>query len=162
MYVNHPKKTLKWILQQAKGDCADRVHSDQRVLWTVSREAWPHERWPKAFKTKLAQGGAIRLESTQIRWFLWWPAGRLYLVRGSQRCSRKSWKISLESQGTYSGNWPSDSLKKFLLPLSQGKKMKGDEAADDEDYDAMRTSMPQDRMTATLCSEELFLSIQFI
>jgi hypothetical protein len=42
--------------------------------------------------------------------------------------------------------------------LSQGKKEKGDEVADDEDDDAVRTGLSQDRMTATLCTEELFLS----
>jgi hypothetical protein len=46
--------------------------------------------------------------------------------------------------------------------LSQDKKKKGDEVADDEDDDAVRTSMSQDRVTATLCTEELFVSPQYI
>ncbi len=46
--------------------------------------------------------------------------------------------------------------------LSQGKKKKGDEVADDEDDDAVRTSMSQDRVTVTLCTEELFLSPKYI
>jgi hypothetical protein len=54
-------------------------------------------------------------------------------VRGGQRCSRESWKTTLGSQGTYSENWHSDSLKKVYLNLSQGKKNKGDEVADDQD-----------------------------
>jgi hypothetical protein len=45
------------ILQQAKEDCLDRVHSDQMVLRTVRREAGPCERWPKVLNTKLAHGG---------------------------------------------------------------------------------------------------------
>jgi hypothetical protein len=54
--MNRPKKTLKGDLQQAKADCPDRVQSDQMGLGTVSREAGPHVRRPKALKTKLAQG----------------------------------------------------------------------------------------------------------
>jgi hypothetical protein len=50
IYVNHPKKTLWGDLQQAKGDCLDRVHSDQMVLRTVRCGAGPHERWLKAYK----------------------------------------------------------------------------------------------------------------
>jgi hypothetical protein len=36
----------------------------------------------------------------------------------------------------------------------------GDDVADDEDADAVRTSVSQDRVTVTLCTEELFLSTQ--
>ncbi len=53
----------------------------------------------------------------------------------------------------------------FLPTLSQGKKKKGDEVADDEDEDdddAVKTSVSQDQVTATLCTEELFLSTQCI
>jgi hypothetical protein len=38
---------------------------------------------------------------------------------------------------------------------------KGDEVADDEDDDAVRTSVSQDQVTATLCTEELFLITQY-
>jgi hypothetical protein len=41
-------------------------------------------------------------------------------------------------------------------------KKKGDEIADDEDDDAVRTSVSQDRVTATLCTEESFLSTQYL
>jgi hypothetical protein len=41
---------------EAKGYCPDRVHSGQMVLGTVRWGSGPRERWPKAFKTKLAQG----------------------------------------------------------------------------------------------------------
>jgi hypothetical protein len=61
-----------------------------------------------------------------------------------------------------SENWHSDSLKKILLSLSQSKKKRGDEIADDEDSDAVRASVPQDRVTVTLCTEELFLHIQYV
>ncbi len=66
-------------------------------------------------------------------------------MRDSQKCSKESWKTTLGSQGTQTENWYSDSLKKVQLSLSQGKKEKGDEVADDEeDDDALRTSVSQD------------------
>jgi hypothetical protein len=40
-------------------------------------------------------------------------------------------------------------------------KKKGDDVAVDDD-DAVRTSVSQNQMTATLCTKELFLSIQYI
>ncbi len=45
------------------------------------------------------------------------------------------------------------------LILSKGKKKKGDLVADD---DAVRICVKQDRVTETLCIEELFLSAQHI
>ncbi len=45
------------------------------------------------------------------------------------------------------------------LTLSQGKKKKG--AEDEDDDDIVRTSVSQDRVTATLCIEELFLYTQY-
>ncbi len=60
-------------------------------------------------------------------------------------------------------SWHSDSLKKAQLTLFQVKKKKGDEVADDEDDDdAVRTNVSQDQMTVTLCTEESFLSNQYI
>jgi hypothetical protein len=53
--------------------------------------------------------------------------------------------------------------KKVQLTFPQGKKKKGDEvAADEDDNDAVRTNVSHDRVTATLCTEELFLSIKYI
>jgi hypothetical protein len=83
-------------------------------------------------------------------------------MRGVQRCSGDSWKITLESQGTLSENWHSDSLKKAQLTPSQGKTKKGDDVAADKDDDVVRTSVSQEWVTATLCTEELFLSTQYI
>jgi hypothetical protein len=37
--MNLPKETL--LLQQAKGDCPDQVHSDQMVLGIVKQDAGP-------------------------------------------------------------------------------------------------------------------------
>jgi hypothetical protein len=39
---------------------------------------------------------------------------------------------------------------------------KGDAVADDKDDAAVQNSVPQDRVTATLGAEELFLSTQYI
>ncbi len=57
IHVNLSKRLSRGILQQAKGDSSDRVHSDQMVLGTVRWDAGPCEKQPKALKTKLAQGG---------------------------------------------------------------------------------------------------------
>jgi hypothetical protein len=62
------QKHSRGILKHAKGDCPDLIHSDQMALRTVKWEAGLRERWPKAFKTKLAQA-TIRLESIEIRVF---------------------------------------------------------------------------------------------
>jgi hypothetical protein len=48
------------------------------------------------------------------------------------------------------------SLKEVQLTLSQGKMKKGDEVADDDDDDdddSVRTSVSQDQVTATLCTQ---------
>ncbi len=52
-----------------------------------------------------------------------------------------------------------DSLKKSQVTLSQGMLKKGDVIVDaDADDDEVRTSALQNRVTATLCTEEFFLS----
>ncbi len=55
-----------------------------------------------------------------------------------------------------------DSLKIVQYTLSQAKIKKRDDVADDEDDDAVRTSVSQDKVTATLYTEELFLCTQLI
>ncbi len=60
---------------------------------------------------------------------------------GDQRRKRESWKTTLGSQGP------------GRFTLSHGKIKKGDDVSDDED-DALRNSVPQDRVTAMLCTEE--------
>ncbi len=50
---------------------------------------------------------------------------------------------------------------KGQLTLSLGKMKKGDDVDDDHDG-AVRTGVSQDRVTAILCTEELFLGIQYI
>jgi hypothetical protein len=57
-YVNILKRHSRGFLQQANGDCLDQLHSDKLVLETGRWEAGPHERQPKALKTKLGQGGS--------------------------------------------------------------------------------------------------------
>ncbi len=57
--------------------------------------------------------------------------------------------------------WHSNSLKKFNLLFLRVRRRKGDKIADDEDDDAVKTSVSQDRVTAVLCAKELFLSTQY-
>jgi hypothetical protein len=47
------------------------------------------------------------------------------------------------SQGTKSENWHSDSLKKIQLTLFQCKKKKGDEVADDDEDEVVRSKVSQ-------------------
>jgi hypothetical protein len=59
-------------------------------------------------------------------------------------------------------NWHCDSKRKVQLTLYQGKKKKRDEVeVEDEDDDVVRICVSQDRVTETLCTEELFLCIQY-
>jgi hypothetical protein len=55
-----------------------------------------------------------------------------------------------------------DSLRKCQLTHTEDKMKKGDDVADDEDDDGVGTSMSQEQVTVTLCTEELFLSTRFI
>jgi hypothetical protein len=83
-------------------------------------------------------------------------------VGGAKDAQGENFKTTLESQGTFSENRHSDSLKKGQLTLFQGKMKKGDDVADDDDDYAVRTSVSQDRVTVTLCTEELFLRTQYM
>ncbi len=98
-------------LHKAKKNCPNWVLSDQIFLGTVRQEARPSERQPKTLKTKLAQGGVIRIEFTQIKW----PKGELENNSSMPRDPTK--------------NMHSDSLKMGQLTLSQGKVKKGDDVA---------------------------------
>ncbi len=56
-----------------------------------------------------------------------------------------------------------DSLKKGQLTLSgYDEKEREDDVTLDDDVDAVRTSVSQNRVTAALCTEELFLSTHYI
>ncbi len=72
-------------------------------------------------------------------------------MRGGKRCARESWKTS---EGTQSET----DIVTVQLTLSQGKKKKGDEVADNEDNANVRTNVSQDQPIATLWTEELFCS----
>jgi hypothetical protein len=50
--------------------------------------------------------------------------------------------------------------KKVQFTLSRGRKKKRDEVADDEDDDAVSTSVSQDQVTA--CTKELYPNTQYI
>ncbi len=57
MLNNNKSQPSKGILLNSKGDCTDRVHSDQMDLRTVRREAGPQKRQPKVLEVKPTQGG---------------------------------------------------------------------------------------------------------
>jgi hypothetical protein len=59
-------------------------------------------------------------------------------------------------------NRHSHSLKKGQLTLCQGKMKKRHDVVDEDNDNEVRTSVSQDRMTATLCAEEFFLRTQYI
>jgi hypothetical protein len=76
---------------KAKADYPDRLQPDRMVLGAVRRGSWTA--WGMA---KGNSRGAVRLESSQVRRFSWWPgweAGTLW--GGGQR----HWKSKLSSRG---------------------------------------------------------------
>jgi hypothetical protein len=83
--------------------------------------------WPKMLYSKLAQGGAIRLESAPIRWFSWLPGRRLDHVDGGQRCSRGELENNSRKPRDLTKKMHCDSLKKGQFTLSQGMVKKGDD-----------------------------------
>jgi hypothetical protein len=127
------------------------MHSDPMVLRKVSQKTGPCERWTKALKTKLAQEGheakvyldkmvlmmARRKAGPRERW-------TKTLKKELENSSRKPWDLV--------GNWHSESVKNVQLALSQGKKKKGDDVADDEDGYVVRTSVSQDKSDSNTVS----------
>ncbi len=83
-------------------------------------------------------------------------------MRCSQRRSRESWNQNSKKPRGLVKNRNSDSLNKGQLTLSQGKIKKGDDVAVDDDDDTVRTSVSQDQVKATLCTEELFYRTKYI
>jgi hypothetical protein len=81
---------------------------------TDRREAGPRERQPRVLEIKLAQG-AIRLKSTQIRWFTWWPGGRLARINGGQRRLKEELENNSRRPRDPTENRHSDSLKRVNL-----------------------------------------------
>ncbi len=114
---------------------------------------------PRPSRTKLSSRGAIRLESTQIRWFLWWPGGRLDLINGGQRRSKGELENNSRKLRDLLKNRHSDSLKRVIQVMM--KKRDVAVVADDGD-DKVWTSASWNHATATLCTEEFFLRTQFI
>ncbi len=89
------------------------------VLGTVRREAEPQERWPKALKTKLAQGGQSDLSPL-----------RSDGSSNGQAGGWTSWEAAKDAQGrigkqleeTKRSSQKSDTLKKVHITLFQVKK----------------------------------------
>jgi hypothetical protein len=79
------------------------------------------------------------------------------VAKGTQR---ESWKTTLGSQGTLTKNRHSDHLKRVNFSfLGDVKKRDVVIVADNNDDDEVRTSVSRNRVTVTLSTEELFLSI---
>jgi hypothetical protein len=124
-------------LLKSKGDFLDRVFSDQTILRSVRREAGPRERFPKALKIKLSQGGPsgsslLRSDGSCDGQASGWT--KLMAAKGMQG---KSWKTTLRATRP-NQNRHRDSLKKCHLTLSQGMLKKGDDVAVDDDDDAVK------------------------
>ncbi len=72
---------------------------------------------------------------------------------------QERWLKTLNEELENNSGKPSDLVKhrhRAQLTLSHGKIKNGDDVADDKDEDAVRTSVSQGLVTATLCTEELF------
>ncbi len=65
-------------------------------------------------------------------------------------------------KGELENNSRKQPLKKGWLTPSQSKIKKEDDVANDENDDAVRTSVSQHPVATTLCTEELFLMTQYI
>jgi hypothetical protein len=89
IYVNHPKKSFRGKLHKAKGDCPDRVKSDQ-ILGTVRRDAGLHDS-----KTKLAQGGPSHSSPLRSDGSLDGQLGDWTMFMAANGTQRKSWKTIL-------------------------------------------------------------------
>jgi hypothetical protein len=145
IYVNHPKKTLKGDFATSQGGLSgssplrlDGSQDNRMEGWTLCKAAkgtqvLASSRWPsgssplRSYGSRYGQAGGW----TSERW--------LKMLNGElENDSRKSRDLVK--------NRRSDSLKKSQLTL--GKMKKGDDAADDKDDDAIRTSASQDRVTA--------------
>jgi hypothetical protein len=83
-------------------------------------------------------------------------------VNGGQRLSKGELENISRKPRDLTKNRHSDSLKKGELTLSQGMIKKGDDVKVDDSHNAVRTSVLQNRVTATLCTKELFLQTQYI
>jgi hypothetical protein len=82
-------------------------------------------------------------------------------IDSGQRLSKGELENNSRKPRGLTKNRHSDSLKKDNT-LTQGKMKKEDDVADYDKYDAVRTSVSQDRVTVTLCTEELFPRTRYI
>jgi hypothetical protein len=87
------------------------------------------------------------------------------MVARQEAGPQERWPKTLNKELENNSRMPRDLVKnrhRAQLTLCHGKMKKGDDVAGYEDEDAVRTSVSQDRVTATLCTEELFLRTQYI
>jgi hypothetical protein len=103
MNIDNPRKKLKGVKRmKAKGDCPNRVHSDQIVLGTVRQGGWT-----MCFGSldhvssgqRHSKGHQARVHSDQL--VLMTARRRLDHINSCQKLSRESWKTVLGSQETY-------------------------------------------------------------
>ncbi len=117
--------------------------------WNSKAGDWTLKRQPKALKSKLTQGwplglSPLRSDGSSDGQAGGWNAREV--SKGDQERVRKNSRKPRDLVR----NWPSDSLKKIQLTLSQGNKQKRDEVDDEDDDDAVRTSVSQDTVTVTM------------
>ncbi len=98
------KRHFRGIWQQAKGDCPDRVNSDQNALRTIRWEACPCEPQPKALKTKLAQGGHQAVDHSDKM--------VLAMARG-EAGPRERWPKTLQGELENNSRKPGDLVRKL-------------------------------------------------
>ncbi len=100
LWGNHYKKTAKRKtapiqrglsgLSLLRSDDSPDSQTGGWTSWEVSKGA----------QNKVISRKAIKLKSTQIRWFLWWPGKWLDQSNGGQRHSRKELENISRSQET--------------------------------------------------------------
>jgi hypothetical protein len=131
------------------------------VLGTVRREAGPCESRPKAFKTKLGQGGPsvstpIRSDGScdgQVGGWTFWE-----MAKGIQgRVKNNSRKMT-----DLDRNWHSDSLKRFNLLFPSVSRRREMKLLMMKIMIRWKPVYHKTKCQRTLCSEELFLSTQYI
>jgi hypothetical protein len=97
--MNRPNKILKGNFTASQGGLSGLGPLRSDGSWD-SQMNGPQERQPKVLKPKLAQGGPSGSSQLRSDGSCDGQGRGLDLVRGGQRCSKESWKITLESQGT--------------------------------------------------------------
>ncbi len=86
--------------------------------------------------------------------------GRLDHINNGHRCSRGELENNSRKTRGLTKSSHSQSINKGQITLSQGMEKNRDVVAVDDD--AVRTSVSQNQVTATLCTKQPFLRTQYI